>query len=466
MKKVVFIFGIFLICFSGPLFCQKFEVDTLVYNGSTSKYINFVILGDGYTSDQMTNFYDDAVRFKNYLLNKAPYSYYKNYFNVFLIKTPSNESGVKHPNTASDCSNASPQVPVSNPDNYFGSTFDAYGIHRLLVPMNTTSIMTVLANNFPEYDQVFILANTPYYGGSGGQFATASLHTSSSEIAVHEIGHSFAGLADEYWAGSQYAMEKPNMTADNNPNTIKWKNWLTSGTGIGIYQFSGQPWYKPASGTCDMELLNKPFCAVCTETIIEKIHQLESPIRSYSPAGSMQTITSPVYFALKLIKPVPNTLKSEWFLNGTRINKNVDSVQISTAQLISGTNSVSAKVIDTTALIRIDSHAANHLYITTWSVSKNNTGIYEIGNRTNVVEIRMYPNPASSVLNILYKTELKEDLQILIYSNQGILMETFENPSFDKQNIFSVNLGNYPAGTYYVEFKTRTFRHTEKFIKL
>jgi hypothetical protein len=81
-------------------------------------------------------------------------------------------------------------------DNYFGSAFDSYNIHRLLVPTKTFAINNVLATNVPNYDQVVILVNSPYYGGSGGQFATSSTHTSANEIAIHEIGHSFVGLID------------------------------------------------------------------------------------------------------------------------------------------------------------------------------------------------------------------------------------------------------------------------------
>ena len=92
-----------------------------------------------------------------------------------------------------------------------------------------------LAKNFPNYDQVCILANTPYYGGSGGSYATTTLNTASNEIYAHEIGHSFAALSDEYYAGDGYAGERVNMTKETNPLLVKWKNWMNI-NGIGIYQ--------------------------------------------------------------------------------------------------------------------------------------------------------------------------------------------------------------------------------------
>ncbi len=457
---VLWIFG------TNPLFAQLFDVDTLVYNGSINQCINIVILGDGYTIDQMNNFSVDATTLKDYILGKAPYSNYKNYFNVFTIKTPSVASGAKHPNTASDCSSAYPAVPIANPNTYYGSTFDAYGIHRLLVPMNYSVIASVLANNFPNYDLVFILVNTPYYGGSGGTFATASLNISSNEIAIHEIGHSFAGLADEYWAGAQYAAEKPNMTQDNNSSTIKWKNWLTAGTGISIYPYSGQTWYKPTNGTCDMEVLNKSFCAVCTETIVENIHRLVNPVKGFSPLSSTNTIIDPIYFTLKLMKPVPNTIKTEWSLNGNIINSNADSILLGPSSLIVGSNNISVKVIDTTYLSRSNSHSVSHLYVTNWTVAKTASGIHGISSSKNGLEVKLYPNPSSDFLNINFRTEKQENVNIDIISSQGVILRSLTVPNrLGKENTITIDVSKYAVGSYYVEFKTMNFAHTEKFIK-
>ncbi|WP_162144168.1 M64 family metallopeptidase [Sporocytophaga myxococcoides] len=467
MKKIklIAISLVILLFVANPVFAQVFDVDTLLYNGNTNKNINLVILGDGYVSSEMNDFITDANKLKNYLFGKAPFSNYKNYFNVFIIKTPSIESGVKHPATAADCISAS--VPKSNPNNYFGSTFDAYGIHRLVVPMNTSAIISVLADNFPDYDQVFVIANSLYYGGSGGSYATATLDQWSNEIAVHEIGHSFAGLADEYWAGPGYAAEKPNMTQNNNPNTIKWKNWLNTGTGVGIFQFSGQAWYKPANGTCIMEEFNKPFCAVCNEAIIEKIHQLVSPIKNYTPISSINTITDPVYFSLSLIKPIPNTLKTEWLLNGINIGKNVDSVLINPSSLNFGSNSISVSVIDTTNLIRNNGHTTSHLYVTNWTISKSVTGIHTISSKNNMLEVKLYPNPSSDFLNIIFKNEKQEKASIHIFSSQGTLVQSIENPNKADNNIsLTVDLSKYAVGSYFVEFRSVNFVHTESFIKL
>lgn len=348
---------------------QKFRVDTLQYSGNSASFINLVILGDGYTASQQGKYRHDAREFSQYLFSAPPFDAYNQYFNVFAIQVVSAESGVKHPGTATDCYTSF--VPVSNPDNYFGTTFDVGGIHRLVVPVYSQRIASVLAENLPDYDQVVLLANTPYYGGSGGQYATTTLHKSSNEIALHELGHSFAGLADEYWAGEIYAREKPNMTRESQPALVKWKNWLSPGTGIGIYPYSQPDWFKPGQGTCKMEFLSRPLCAVCSEAIVEQIHHLVSPLGDLPGQEPEPLHTNPhtpdFYLGLTTIKPHPNTLKTSWQLNGVPVAANKDSVLIVPAKLPEGSNKLLVSVQDTTLKIRTELHLS-HRYVRTWTI--------------------------------------------------------------------------------------------------
>ena len=81
---------------------QVFEVDTIQYNGSISSRINLVILGDGYQESELNQFALDAGNFSTEFFTQSPYREYRNYFNVFIIKVPSDESGASHPGTAPD----------------------------------------------------------------------------------------------------------------------------------------------------------------------------------------------------------------------------------------------------------------------------------------------------------------------------------------------------------------------------
>ena len=156
---------------------QVYPKDTVMLNGRHTNRINLAYLADGYQTSELNLFKTNVNTINASLFNTVPFSQYKNFFNAFAIGVSSNASGAKHPGTASD-EGTVPQ-PILNPDNHFLSTFDTYSIHRLLVPQNDTAIANVLATNLPDYDQVFMVVNSPYYGGSGGTYSTAFHHTSS-----------------------------------------------------------------------------------------------------------------------------------------------------------------------------------------------------------------------------------------------------------------------------------------------
>lgn len=445
---------------------QVFDVDTLQYNGSPNTYINLVIVGDGYTAAQIPTFITNSTSFKNYFFTVPPFNNYQAYFNVFIIKVPSSQTGVKHPNTASDCAGSG--VPVSNPTNYFGTTFDYAGIHRLVVPTNNAALSSVLSTNFPNYDQVFILANSTYYGGSGGAYATATLNGSSNEIAAHEIGHSFATLADEYWAGPQYAAEKANMTQDNNPATVKWKAWLNAGTGIGIYSHPGTTWYKPHQ-SCKMQFLGQPFCSVCKETLIERIHALVNPILSHAPASSSVSVSSGFNytFSINTINPNPNTLKREWRRNSTLIATNVNSVVVAGSSFPVGSSTLTAKVVDTTTLSRSTTHPTTHIYTVTWNITRASLVAPPASSeaRRNHIKLSLYPNPADDHLNIVYSLDESSRVQIDILSIDGRNVLQVQ-PGQIQQGTREVHadLSRLAAGTYLVQVQIDDVLHTERIL--
>ncbi|MDF2553005.1 MAG: peptidase protein [Chryseobacterium sp.] len=174
-------------------FSQTFDTVPLLQNGSNDKRINIAVLGDGFTLAQLPAFVTSAQSTVDYLFTKSPYTEYKNYFNAYAVKVISAESGVKHPGTATDVNE--PVIPVSNPNNYLGSTFDV-NVHRCIYSNTTNKVAQVLAANVPDYDITYVLGNSTEYGGCGGTYAFASLASAANEIVVHELGHSFGNLAE------------------------------------------------------------------------------------------------------------------------------------------------------------------------------------------------------------------------------------------------------------------------------
>ena len=426
---------------------QIFPVETIKNSGDNDKRINLVILGDGYQTSELDQFETDAIDFMNALFLLSPFTEYEDYFNVHIINVPSNESGASHPGTASDEHLYS--VPVSTVDNYFGSSYDSFGIHRLLYTPNSALISTVLANNFPTYDVGFLLVNAPYYGGSGGMFPIASTGEFAEGIAIHELGHTFSELQDEYWPGIAIASEAKNMTQDSDPATIRWKNWLgTNGVGIYAYSTSGVPstWFRPHQ-SCIMRSVENPYCSVCIEGLLETIHSLVSPIDSYTPANA--TLMNPAFpmdFQLNLIEPMPNTLENTWTLNSSPFEVNMDMVTIEESDLNTGSNELSVVVIDATTLINIDNYSSINFHTITWTI-ENTLGVQDI--EENQYDIKMYPNPANNLIHFSMNNSMGETVRVEIISVDGKQVASLD---LINGQVTPFDISNLSQGIYVVHF--------------
>jgi hypothetical protein len=407
------LFFLFLLLTQFSLYSQSPTVKSLMVNGSLESRINLVILGDGYQEHELDKFEADAVKIADDFFDESPYREYKSYFNTYVVSVASNESGA-----ASDPSNLI--------DNYYGSTYNFAGIQRLLVATRSARITGILANHFPQYDQVIMLVNDSRYGGSGGWIATASTHTSSSELVRHEIGHSFASLADEYYAGDQYASERANMTRNTDPTTVKWKNWMGFG-GIGIYQHccggNSAQWYRPHEN-CKMRFLNRDFCSVCSQTTIAKIHSLTNPILSYSPDSvEEQTNEDTLQFSLQLIEPNPNTLSVRWTLNGEHISNELFDVNIPLVEVPDGENKLQALVIDTTAFIRIDNYELINFYSVIWNWDQESSTSTELTANSSFTSLKLYPIPAQHDINLEFQKPVTGSMKLDFYTIQGVLLD-------------------------------------------
>jgi hypothetical protein len=358
-----------------PVRCQTYEVDTIQWNGNPARFINLVFLGDGYQEGQLGQYAQHVQNLSEYLFNITPFKEYRPFFNVFAVRVTSDESGATHLKTANDCPNEASH-PIQTVNNRFGSRFDYFNIHRLLVPVNGSTINNVLFEHTPHFDQTLVLVNSPFYGGSGGVNATSSIHGSAFEILVHEIGHSFAGLADEYYAGDVYASERANMTKETNPDLVKWKHWLGEG-GVGIYQHccGGQSaqWYKP-NQQCKMQSLGAqfPFCPVCRETLILRIQQLYgSPLLQAPHPGSELLLCragDTLRLGVQTVHPLPNTLRTRWYLDQDLIAEQTDTLILPGAMLSPGNYTLSLEILDTTAMVRAPQYAQQFTHTRSWTL--------------------------------------------------------------------------------------------------
>lgn len=208
---------------------KEYEVFTILENGPETEKVDIVILGDGYTSEQMAKFRKDAERLSSELLAVDPFKTRKSDINIRAVQTPSDESGVNRPH---------PGIFKRTPLSVSYSAFDS---ERYALTYDNRTIRDVAAT--VPYDFTIILINEETYGGGGiyRLYSTVAVDNKFSDyIFVHEFGHHFAALADEYYTSSvSYEMDEVivepwemNITALLDDKNIKWKDLVEDGTPI------------------------------------------------------------------------------------------------------------------------------------------------------------------------------------------------------------------------------------------
>lgn len=452
MKKILLFLLLSQFCYS-----QVFETTAIIENGPRDKRINMVVLGDGFTASQQTDFITNATTLVNYVFSKAPYAQYKNYFNVYAVKVISAESGIKHPGTATDVTE--PVFAVSNPNNFLGTTFDV-GVHRCVYSNTTNKVTGVLASNVPDFDIAFVLGNSPEYGGCGGTYAFLSNHPSAPEILVHELGHSFGKLADEYWFSG--TGESPNKTKDNNTATNRWKNWVGSNS-VGIFPYEESPtWFRPHQN-CEMRYLNRQFCSVCSQQLIERVHSIQDPIDSFTPSNAAAiNLSAPITFKVNEILPIPNTLQNTWSLNGTLLPETSDTTTINPASFNLGTNTVLFSVVDNNSLLRVDNHSSLHVGTVSWTVTKTLGAINVNATQRNFT---LFPNPVKSQIFIKDQNKSLKNITVEILDVSG---RSLRNPKVQVLSSGEVSVdveGLLPQNYFIKVYEDKALILTQKIIK-
>lgn len=205
--------------------------------GEPATKVDFLILGDGYTRAEARKFEADARRMVETLFATSPFKEHRQDFNVWALCPPAAESGIARPSTG---------VYRDSP---LGASYDAFGSERYVLTFDNRSLRKVAA--FAPYEFIEILANNQTYGGGGifNLYSTVAADNAfANYVFVHEFGHHFAGLADEYYTSAvAYAPAtdrvepwEPNATALFDPDRLKWKDLVTGDTPVPT------PWQKQA----------------------------------------------------------------------------------------------------------------------------------------------------------------------------------------------------------------------------
>lgn len=196
-------------------------------SGPSAKKVDLLILGDGYTQAEMKKFEADAKRLTQHLFEVSPFRERAGDFNVWAMAVPTQESGITRPSTG--VHHASP----------LGTRYDIFGSERYVLTLDNRALRDIA--QYAPYEFIEILVNNETYGGGGifGQFSTAAAGNGwANYLFVHEFGHQFAGLADEYYtspvayqsSGARMEPWEPNVTALRDPARLKWLRHVKAGT--------------------------------------------------------------------------------------------------------------------------------------------------------------------------------------------------------------------------------------------
>jgi len=261
---------------------MEYPVYDALISGDPANKIDIVILPEGYTAAEMDRFKADCDKFAAELFTFEPYTHNRDKFNIRAVLAPSADSGT--------------DIPADKvwKNTILNSSFYTFDSERYLMTYDNKDVRNLAAN--APYDQIYILANTTKYGG-GAIYNLYSMsvnsNASSAKIFVHEFGHGFAALADEYDDGStsfndMYPLNlepwEPNITTLVKFQS-KWKGMLPANTPVptpqeksltiplGVYEGAGyvaKGIYRPSPDCLMRTFKGDKFCPVC-ETAIQKM---------------------------------------------------------------------------------------------------------------------------------------------------------------------------------------------------
>ena len=222
----------------------RFPSVKMIDNGPSDKKADLLIIGDGYAKADMAKFRADAKHYTDVLFSTSPYKERKKDFNVWTIEAESGESGIDKPSRN------------EWKENILGTRYDTFGSARYVLTEENRTLRDI-AGQVP-YDAIAILVNDNRYGGGGIYNLYTTCYTISDAkgmewqmdyVFVHELGHSFGGLGDEYYTSSVSYNDfyspgvepwEPNLTANTDRTTLKWRSFVGANTALPT------PWKKAA----------------------------------------------------------------------------------------------------------------------------------------------------------------------------------------------------------------------------
>lgn len=282
----------------------------LVRHGPSSNRVDVVLMGEGYTLEHQKAFDKLAADIPPYFERQRTFGEYWSYFNFLRANLVSAEDGVDG----------------------FGREYDTALDARTLatfaghVGVDRQKVRDMLAE-MPEQDgQAIVYVKQGVLGTGGG--GVAVIGGMSSVTTVHEFGHSFGALSDEYAEQQSHVQgavrDGINVSASDDPKTVPWAHWIAAKhPGIGVYEGAAarvHGAWKPTASGCVMES-GEFFCPVCQEALVLRIYRIVDPIESCTPPppppGIREPIVlndEPIEITVRVMKPATHDLEVKWWV--------------------------------------------------------------------------------------------------------------------------------------------------------
>jgi hypothetical protein len=341
-------------------------VEPVQVTGPSDERVDIVFVGDGYTTADLAA-YSEQVRAQwRQISTVEPFARYRDYFNVWQVDVISHESGVDND-----------PYGVQR-DTALDMSFWCGGLDRLLCVNVDTAL--AYAANAPAADSVIALANSTTYGGAGysGLLATVSGGNGAAYwIALHEFGHSFGQLADEYdyYAGGEQSTytggEPPNANVSVHPaatmldQQVKWYRWLgePSPDGGVVSTYEGAMYnrygiYRPSENSL-MRSLYAQFNSPSREAIVEAVYGKVRLLRT--SADGVGELRSDDVVALTTPTPAGGSLDVRWFVDDREVVADRGQTTLAIGSLVDAPTRfrLAVQVVDTTPFVRDETARAS-----------------------------------------------------------------------------------------------------------
>jgi len=251
----------------------------IYYAGDPATNVDLAFIAEGYKDDEMVKFREDVTRMADILFSEPPFKKYRNKFNIWAVEAVSTDSGTDIPGERTYVNTA------------LNTSFYTFGLDRYLTTQDMKSVNDYAA--VVPHDNIIVLINSDKYGGGGvyNYYSGTTVDNSlTKHVFIHEFGHGFAGLADEYYSSSVayeefYPLDiepwEPNITTMVNFDS-KWKNMISDKTPIptpavdenkditGLFEgggYSSKGIFRPEMECTMKSSTPKGFCCVCSKTM-------------------------------------------------------------------------------------------------------------------------------------------------------------------------------------------------------